>query len=148
MAAILGFMPLLDLRLSIPIKSGRAAKVVPNPATKPTTSDLRKLGSNRLSVSWMANSPQPARMFTLNKTQNNCTLLEETTCTPAFRDSGPDAHLKDVIAPRLQLHVQARCMQVVARSVIHCHLQRIGQPPGTARKITPWQSDPRLGTNP
>jgi hypothetical protein len=39
MAAILGFMPLLDLRLSIPIKSGKAAKVVPNPATKPMTSD-------------------------------------------------------------------------------------------------------------
>jgi len=71
MAAILGFMPLLDLRLSIAIKSGRAAKVVPNPATKPTTSDLRKLECKRLSGSCMDNSPQPARMIALKKKQNN-----------------------------------------------------------------------------
>jgi hypothetical protein len=49
MAAILGFIPLLDLRLSIPIKSGKAAKVVPKPATKPTTSDLRQSEFIRLS---------------------------------------------------------------------------------------------------
>jgi hypothetical protein len=47
-AGIRGFMPLLDLRLSIPIKSGNAAKVVPNPARKPTTSDRRKLEWIRL----------------------------------------------------------------------------------------------------
>jgi hypothetical protein len=35
-AAILGFMPTIDRRLSMATKSGRAAKVVPNPATKPT----------------------------------------------------------------------------------------------------------------
>ena len=39
MPAIVGFMPLLDRRLSIAIKSGTAAKVVPKPATKPTTSE-------------------------------------------------------------------------------------------------------------
>jgi hypothetical protein len=39
MAAIVGFMPWLDRRLSILIKSGTAAKVVPKPATKPRTSD-------------------------------------------------------------------------------------------------------------
>jgi hypothetical protein len=38
-AAILGFIPALDLRLSIAIKSGIDAKVVPNPAKKPKTSD-------------------------------------------------------------------------------------------------------------
>jgi hypothetical protein len=38
-AVILGFMPALDRRLSIAIKSGIAAKVVPKPATKPKTSD-------------------------------------------------------------------------------------------------------------
>lgn len=40
MAAILGFIPALDFRRSIAIKSGMAAKVVPNPATSPKISDL------------------------------------------------------------------------------------------------------------
>jgi hypothetical protein len=35
MAAILGFMPMLERLFSIAMRSGRAAKVVPNPATKP-----------------------------------------------------------------------------------------------------------------
>jgi hypothetical protein len=39
MPVILRFMPLLDRRLSIEIQSGRAAKVVPAPATRPTISD-------------------------------------------------------------------------------------------------------------
>jgi hypothetical protein len=39
-AVILGFMPALERRLSIATKSGTAAKVVPNPAKTPTTSDL------------------------------------------------------------------------------------------------------------
>ena len=34
MAAIFGFMPALDRRLTIEIRSGKAAKVVPNPATE------------------------------------------------------------------------------------------------------------------
>jgi len=38
-ADILGFMPALDRRLSIAIKSGMAANVVPNPAKNPNTSD-------------------------------------------------------------------------------------------------------------
>jgi hypothetical protein len=38
-AAILGFMPLLDRRLSMAIKSGTAAKVVPKPAKMPRISD-------------------------------------------------------------------------------------------------------------
>ena len=50
-AAILGFMPVLDPRLSIAIKSGTAAKVVPKPATKPRTSDRVNLGMRRLFVS-------------------------------------------------------------------------------------------------
>jgi hypothetical protein len=39
MAAILGFIPALDRRLSIAIKSGTAAKVVPKPAKKPKISE-------------------------------------------------------------------------------------------------------------
>jgi hypothetical protein len=39
LGVILGFMPALDRRLSIATKSVTAAKVVPNPATMPTTSD-------------------------------------------------------------------------------------------------------------
>jgi hypothetical protein len=35
MPAILGFMLMLDRRLNMPMRSGRAAKVVPQPATKP-----------------------------------------------------------------------------------------------------------------
>ena len=38
-AAILGFMPALDRRLSIATKSGKTAKVVPKPATKPKRSE-------------------------------------------------------------------------------------------------------------
>jgi hypothetical protein len=49
--AILGFMPALDRRLSIAVKSGAAAKVVPNPAKKPKISDRRRLGMSRLRVS-------------------------------------------------------------------------------------------------
>ena len=39
MADILGFMPALDRRHNMAIKSGREAKVVPKPATRPTISD-------------------------------------------------------------------------------------------------------------
>jgi len=47
-AAILGLMPALDRRRSIATKSGTAAKVVPNPATKPNISDLRNVGLSKL----------------------------------------------------------------------------------------------------
>ena len=50
-AAILGFMPALDRRLSIAIRSGIAAKVVPNPATTPMTSERCILGISKLFVS-------------------------------------------------------------------------------------------------
>jgi hypothetical protein len=50
-AAILGFIPTLDRRLSIAIKSGIAAKVVPNPATRPRISGLFNSGKRRLWVS-------------------------------------------------------------------------------------------------
>jgi hypothetical protein len=36
--AMVGFIPLLDRRLNMAIRSGTAAKVVPNPATKPMIS--------------------------------------------------------------------------------------------------------------
>ena len=38
-AAILGFMPALDRRLSIASRSGKTAKVVPKPAIKPKISE-------------------------------------------------------------------------------------------------------------
>lgn len=50
-AAILGFMPALDRRLSIATRSGIAAKVVPNPATIPIISERRILGTSKLCVS-------------------------------------------------------------------------------------------------
>src|SRR6516164_7407806 len=46
--AILGFMPALDLRRNSAIKSGRAAKVVPKPATRPTISERLNSGKSRL----------------------------------------------------------------------------------------------------
>jgi len=49
--AILGFMPALDRRRSMVIRSGIAAKVVPNPATIPTISERCSLGISRLCVS-------------------------------------------------------------------------------------------------
>jgi hypothetical protein len=36
--AIVGFVPWVDRRFNIAIRSGRAANVVPNPATKPMIS--------------------------------------------------------------------------------------------------------------
>jgi len=51
MTAILGFIPPLDRRLSIAIKSGNAANVVPNPATKPNTSERLKRGAIKLGAS-------------------------------------------------------------------------------------------------
>jgi hypothetical protein len=49
-AAILGFIPADDRRLSIAIKSGTAAKVVPKPATRPKTSDRLNCGMSMLCV--------------------------------------------------------------------------------------------------
>ena len=46
-AAIFGFMPALDRRLSMAIRSGTAAKVVPNPAIKPRTSERVNLGGEQ-----------------------------------------------------------------------------------------------------
>jgi hypothetical protein len=46
-AAIRGFIPALDRRLSIAIKSGIAAKVVPKPATTPKISDRLRLAPGR-----------------------------------------------------------------------------------------------------
>ena len=51
MVAIVGLMPLLDRRLIIVTRSGIAAKVVPNPAMKPTISERWNSGRSRLCVS-------------------------------------------------------------------------------------------------
>jgi len=50
-AAILGFIPALERRRSIAIRSGSAAKVVPNPATSPRISERLKVGKSKLCVS-------------------------------------------------------------------------------------------------
>src|SRR5215831_5741289 len=59
-AAILGFIPAVDRRLNIAIRSGTAANVVPKPARKPTISDRCSDGTSRLDTSLGARSPQPA----------------------------------------------------------------------------------------
>src|SRR6516164_7325092 len=66
-AAIVGFIPALDRRLSIAIKSGTAAKVVPKPATKPRTSDRVNLGMSRDDVSCGIRPSQPSSVNTLTK---------------------------------------------------------------------------------
>ena len=79
MPAIVGLMPLLDRRLNIPIKSGTAAKVVPNPATNPNTSDFWNPGKNRLDVSGMARLSQPLRTIALSTiTPHSSILLQES----------------------------------------------------------------------
>src|SRR5215470_7087583 len=60
-AAILGFIPAVDRRLNIAMRSGTAANVVPRPAKKPTISDRRSVGTRRLETSCGAQSPQPAQ---------------------------------------------------------------------------------------
>ena len=62
-AAIFGFMPALDRRLSIEIRSGKAAKVVPNPAIKPRISDRVNVGASRLCVSVTSSPSQPDSMI-------------------------------------------------------------------------------------
>src|SRR5215471_833663 len=49
-AAMVGFMPWQDRRLSMAIRSGKAANVVPNPATKPmiSSSDIDKFNMQPL----------------------------------------------------------------------------------------------------
>jgi hypothetical protein len=47
-AAMRGFIPAVERRLSIAIRSGTAAKVVPKPAMTPKTSDRVNLGARRL----------------------------------------------------------------------------------------------------
>src|SRR5215471_8987590 len=58
-ATILGFIPCVDRRLSIAIRSGNAAKVVPKPATNPTISDLLNFGTSKLDVSRGTKPSQP-----------------------------------------------------------------------------------------
>src|SRR5580698_3769069 len=64
-AAILGFIPALDRRRSMAIRSGRAANVVPNPATRPSTSERLKPWKSKLGVSrgmrLSVSGPSPVR---------------------------------------------------------------------------------------
>jgi hypothetical protein len=81
-AAIRGFIPALDRRLSITIKSGAAAKVVPNPATKPKISDRCNLGTNKLFVSRGTRSWQLHKNIRLKTMTANITLLNRSMRTP------------------------------------------------------------------
>jgi hypothetical protein len=83
MAAIVGFIPWLDRRLSILIKSGTAAKVVPKPATKPNTSDRWNPGKSRLDVSWRASPSQPLSMSTLVHKRLPINLLKQSVVIAA-----------------------------------------------------------------
>ena len=51
MLAIVGLMPWLDRRFIILTRSGIAANVVPNPATKPAIFERLNVGASRLCVS-------------------------------------------------------------------------------------------------
>jgi hypothetical protein len=66
-AAILGFMPALERLLSIAIKSGTAANVVPRPAIKPNTSDRLNLGIRRLAASRGSMSLKARQPLSTNK---------------------------------------------------------------------------------
>src|SRR5271165_2596721 len=68
-------MPALEPRLSIAIKSGMAAKVVPKPATKPRTSDRLRLGSSKLCVSCGTRSSQPQSATMHGRKTASVTLL-------------------------------------------------------------------------
>jgi len=61
---MVGFIPLLDRRLNILIKSGTAANVVPKPAATPMISDRWKPGTSRLDVSRIAQPSQPQSVIT------------------------------------------------------------------------------------
>jgi hypothetical protein len=92
MAAILGFMPLLDRRLSMATRSGTAANVVPRPATKPRISDRCSRGANRLGVSRGTRSAQPANAEQLHNKMANVTLRNEPIYSGRciLRAAGPE----------------------------------------------------------
>src|SRR6476620_768483 len=79
MPAIVGLMPLLERRLNILIRSGTAAKVVPNPATNPNTSDFSSPGKNRLEVSGMPRLSQPLRTIALSTVAPAISILRQAT---------------------------------------------------------------------
>src|SRR4249919_1501883 len=85
-AAILGFMPALDRRLNIAIKSGTAAKVVPKPATMPTISDRLNSENRMLWGSLGTNSLQAHREIVLQRRPQSAILLNRyIKSTPAKR---------------------------------------------------------------
>src|SRR5262245_19747237 len=101
MPAILGLTPALDRRRSIAIKSGSAAQVVPNPATKPTISDRCNVGTRRLLASRTASSPQPQSASVLSQKTHRIsrehprflTLLPSFLVVPTFQRLGRQSDL-------------------------------------------------------
>jgi hypothetical protein len=83
-ATMRGFMPALERRLSIPIKSGSAAKVVPNPATKPRISDRWNRGTRRLEVSYGTNPWQLQRVIKAGRARASVNLLNRVIATMRF----------------------------------------------------------------
>jgi hypothetical protein len=80
-AAILGFIPAVDLRLSIATKSGTAANVVPIPAKNPMISDRRSLGAKRLAVSWGTRPSQPESQAKLRTRMLSITQVDRDIVT-------------------------------------------------------------------
>src|ERR1700739_4921108 len=83
-AAILGFMPALDRRLSIAIRSGIAAKVVPNPATTPTISERCILGISKLFVSCGTRPSHPETTIRLGRKVARANHLNRCTFKPTY----------------------------------------------------------------
>src|SRR6516162_2130172 len=110
MAAILGFMPALDRRFSIAIRSGTAAKVVPKPATNPKISDRFRVGAKRLAVSRGTSSPsQPQRAPSPRRSaaKRNVFALALLMCV-FCRDDAVGYELLYFLASRANPHIAAR----------------------------------------
>ena len=108
--AIVGFMPWADRRLSILNRSGKAAKVVPNPAYE--TNHRLSVGSSRLAMSVMAMPSQPLRIVVLNNSRAQVAILERAMCSISL-SQGEHGGL-----PRRNIQIKPACQQVVALAIV------------------------------
>src|SRR5512134_1226134 len=133
MPAIVGFMPWADRRLSILNRSGKAAKVVPNPATKPTTSDRLSVGSSRLAMSVMPRPSQPLRIVVLNTSRAYVAILERAMCSVSLGEGEGGG------VPRRHIQIQPACQQVIPIAIVAGPAQQIAQPPTAIRQLGEWE---------
>jgi hypothetical protein len=139
-ATMRGFMPALDCRLSMAIKSGIAAKVVPNPATNPRISDRRNLGTSRLDVSCGTNPAQLQSAMRLSRRTQNSTLSVRRTHPPVFNESLESLSWHRIV----RSHYPATCLRVISaiRSYFETWRTRAGSMRANksiVRAITPVQ---------